>query len=117
MIIKLETKEGLKEFEGEINLLTYDIYFSTFGSDLLIDASRSIEVTGMYSRAYLLRVMYAMIKTKDALFIEFIPFLETLEDDVVSFFELLDNELVDLITSKLTERVDKELKQNDKITN
>lgn len=117
MKIKLETKNGIEEFDGDLTMLTYDIYFSTFGNDMLVDATRSLQVIGAYSRAYLLRVIYAMIKTKDSSFMDFIPFLETLEDDIVSFFENIDDELLDMITAKVTSRVDKEVNSYDKVTN
>ena len=117
MKFKLKTKDGIKEFEGELTLVTYDIYFTDFNSDLLIDATRTIQVTGMYSRAYLLRVMYAMIRTVDPSFIDFISFLNILEDDVIQFFKDLDTELTDLITNKITARVENEVINNDKTKN
>lgn len=118
MKIKLQTKEGLKEFDSDFNMVTHEMYYSTFSSDILIDAIKDLTVLGgMLSRSFLIRVYYAMIKTVDHSFMGFIPFLQTLEDDVIQFFEDLDQELVELIVSKATARAEKELSKNDTVKN
>ena len=120
MKFKLRTKEGIKEFEGSFNLITYDNYFDVFRRDLLVDAQQEVFVNeGMFGRAYLLRVMYSMIKTANASFMNFYDFLDYLEDDIIQFFEDLDQELLKLLTDKVTGKIDKALEdiENDVIAN
>lgn len=115
MKFKLKTIEGIQEFEGEFRLITYDNYFDVFRRDLLVDAQKEIFINeGMFGRAYLLRVMYAMIKTSNPSFMNFYDFLNYLEDDIIQFFKDIDQKLLKLLTDKVTGRINKELENSEK---
>lgn len=116
MKLQIRTKEGLKEFEAELNMITYDIYYETFRRDFHVDTVNDFTVNGAYGRAYLQRVMYAMIKTVDIEFMDFYSFLLSLEDNISNFLDNIDKDLIDLINSKITNSPSKEL-ADDKITN